>query len=79
MPPISGQFHANSTKCTPKRLTGNDLVPLPVRCRDVEDQAHPAVAMVDDDNRIVAAEGPRETDGSGGGDRHRSTAHGLER
>ena len=63
MASISGQFHAYSTKCTSKRLADLDIFAgLKLRC-DVQEQAHPAAFMLDDDHRIVAAEGARETDG----------------
>jgi hypothetical protein len=56
MSPVSGQFHPYSTKSTPKRLTGGDPVALVQRRGNVEEQAHPAAAMIDDDNRIVTPE-----------------------
>ena len=55
MSPISGQFHAYSTKCTSKRLAGLDFLAWFERRGDVEDQAHPPSAMVDDDHGIVAS------------------------
>ena len=54
---ISGQFHAYSTKCTAKRLTDLDFLACLGPRGDVEEQAHPAAAMVDDDHRIIASEG----------------------
>ena len=57
MPPISGQFHAYSTKCTAKRLADHDFLALLARRGDVEQQAHPAAVMFDDHDGIVASEG----------------------
>ena len=56
MSPVSGQFHPYSTKSTPKRLTGGDPVALMQLRGDVEEQAHPAAAMIDDDHGIVTPE-----------------------
>ncbi len=57
MSPISGQFHAYSTKCTAERIAGGDLFALLSLRGDVQEQAHPASAMVDDHDRIIAPEG----------------------
>ena len=58
MLPISGQFHSYSTKCTSKRLTDLDFLARLERRGDVEKQAHPAVSVVDEDDRVGASEGP---------------------
>ena len=54
---ISGQFHAYSTKRTAKRLTDLDFLAWLRSRGDVQEQAHPAAAMVDDDHRVIASEG----------------------
>ena len=61
---ISGQFHAYSTKCTAKRLTDLDFLTRLEGRGDIEEQAHPASAVVDDDHCVIASEGAREADGS---------------
>ena len=57
MVPISGQFHAYSTNCTAKGLTDLDFLTRLGGRGDVQEQAHPAAAMVDDDHRVITSEG----------------------
>ena len=78
MASISGQFHTYSTKSAAKRLTGNDFLARFERRGRVEDQAHPAVAMIDDDDRVVAPEWARETDDAGCGNGDGGTAGGRK-
>ena len=79
MASISGQFHAYSTKCTSKRLADLDFFARLERRGDVQKQAQPAIFMLDDHHRIVAAEGTSETDGAARWNGHGCPACGGER
>jgi hypothetical protein len=67
MLPVSGQFHADRAKRPPERIPdGNARASLLLR-RDPQEKGHPAVAMVDDDDAVEAAERAGKTDRAGRG------------
>ena len=46
------------------------------RRRNIDDQAHPAAAVIDDHDPVVASIGPGKPDHARGGDRERGAARG---
>src|SRR5215218_9307041 len=76
MPSISGQFHAYSTSGTAKRLADFDFFAGLERRDDVEQEAHPPAFVLDNDDRIVAAERSGKADRAAGGGGHGTASGG---
>ena len=62
----------------PSGSPSGPLVPGLERRADVDDQAHPAAAMIDDHDSIVVAKRARKTHGARGGSAERRPARGGE-
>src|SRR5215218_8559334 len=78
MLPVSGQFHTYSTKSTSKRLADSNSLAGFLFGGDIEEQAHPSAAMLDDYDRVIASERAREADLAGCWDHDCCAAIGVE-
>ncbi len=58
MAPIAGQFDCYSAKGGAHSLTRTNAIAPLEGAGDARQQGHPAVAMVDDDNAVMAPERP---------------------
>ena len=65
MAPISGQLDPDLAKRAAERLADADPVALLQRRLDVQDQAHPPTAMINDHDAVIASKGARKSDRAG--------------
>src|SRR5687768_2197802 len=62
MAPIMGQFHAERPQSAAESIAGGHFRSGAQRRCDVDDQAHPAAAMIDDGDAVIIAKRSGEAD-----------------
>src|SRR5579864_6187106 len=62
-----GKFDLNRTERAPERIAEADPVAGPQWRGEVDDKADPAAAMIEDQDPVIVAKGPREADNPVGG------------